>query len=183
MTNRSAGRRTLYLLIALFFLPMAVAFYLYYGADWRPVGQTNNGELITPARQLPPDATALRGKWSLVYIGNGRCDEACRNALIFARQTRLSLNQDMQRVNRIFLVTGDCCDRAYLDTVHLGLKVVDVPDAASSPLLAAFPGGDLATTLFVVDPFGNLVLRYDARQNPKGLLADLRKLLKLSSIG
>ena len=37
--------------------------------------------------------------------------------------------------------------------------------------------------LFIVDPLGNLVLRYDVRQSPKGLLSDLQKLLKLSHIG
>jgi hypothetical protein len=177
------NRRTLYLLIVLFFLPVATAFCLYYGANWRPLGQTNHGELITPTRALPAEATALRGKWSLVYIGNGRCDEACRNALIFGRQTRLSLNQDMKRVARVFLVTGDCCDRAYLSTVQAGLEVVEVADPANSALLAAFPATDRANSLYIVDPLGNLVMRYDVRQSPNGLLSDLQKLLKLSHIG
>jgi len=34
-----------------------------------------------------------------------------------------------------------------------------------------------------VDPLGNLMMRFDARQEPKGLLSDLQKLLKLSHIG
>jgi hypothetical protein len=42
---------------------------------------------------------------------------------------------------------------------------------------------DLKHTLFVVDPLGNLVMRYDVRKEPAGLLDDLRKLLKLSHIG
>jgi hypothetical protein len=177
------NRRQLYLLIVLFFLPVAVAFYLYYGSAWRPVGLTNHGELLAPVKPLPGDVPALHGAWSLVYVGNGRCDADCRNALVFARQTRLSLNQDMKRVERVFLVTGDCCDRPYLQTAQLGLKVVEVPDAAGAPLLAAFPRADQAHALFVVDPLGNLVLRYDVRENPKGLLSDLQKLLKLSHIG
>ena len=37
--------------------------------------------------------------------------------------------------------------------------------------------------LYIVDPLGNLMMRFDARQNPKGLLSDLKKLLKLSHIG
>ena len=48
------GRRQLVALAALFFVPLAVAFWLYYGADgWRPGGGTNKGELIDPARPLP----------------------------------------------------------------------------------------------------------------------------------
>ena len=186
MTEKTAqhgNRQTLYILMVMFFLPVAVAFYLYYGSDWRPVGQTNHGELFNPARPLPEDAKALRGKWSLVYVGNGACDADCRESLIFARQTRLSLNQEMQRVERIFIATGECCDRLYLESVHAGLKVVEVPDAAASALVQAFPEKDRGHTLFVVDPLGNLVLAYDVHQAPKGLLTDLKKLLKLSHIG
>lgn len=177
------GRQTLYLLIVLFFLPVAVAFYMYYGADWRPVGQTNHGELLAPVKALPAGAEAMREKWSIVYVGAGACGEACREALVFARQTRLSLNQDMQRVERFFIATGECCDSQYLDTQHLGLKRIEVPDAATSALVAAFPPKDRDHSLFIVDPLGNLVLRYDVRESPKGLLTDLRKLLKLSHIG
>jgi len=177
------GRQTLYLLIVMFFLPVAVAFYMYYGADWRPVGQTNHGELLSPVKALPAGAEALRDKWTLVYVGAGACDEACRESLVFARQTRLSLNQDMQRVDRYFIATGECCDRQYLATQHPGLKFIEVPDAANSALVAAFPAKDREHSLFIVDPLGNLVMRYDVHESPKGLLTDLRKLLKLSHIG
>jgi hypothetical protein len=184
MTDKApAGRRLLYLLIAMFFVPVAVAFYMYYGSDWRPVGQTNHGELLAPVKALPPGAEAMRDKWSIVYVGAGACDEACREALVFARQTRLSLNQDMKRVDRYFIATGACCDLQYLDTQHQGLKRIEVPDAAGSALVSAFPARDREHSLFIVDPLGNLVMRYDVREPPKGLLTDLRKLLKLSHIG
>ena len=177
------NRRPLLLVIALFFVPLGIAFLLYYGSGWRPAGQTNHGELLAPVKALPEDATALRGKWSLVYVGEGACDTDCRTALIFARQTRLSLAQDMQRVERFFIATGACCDRAYLDSVQLGIKLIEIPDAANSALVRAFPVKDRSHSLFVVDPLGNLVLRYDVRESPKGLLSDLQKLLKLSHIG
>jgi hypothetical protein len=38
-------------------------------------------------------------------------------------------------------------------------------------------------SIYVVDPLGNLMMRFDARENPKGLLSDMKKLLKLSHIG
>ena len=55
------------------------------------------------------------------------------------------------------------------------------PDAAIA--IVPSPLQDRANWLFIVDPLGNLVMRYDARDNPKGLLEDLKKLLKLSHIG
>ena len=81
------------------------------------------------------------------------------------------------------IATGACCDRAYLDTVQRGIKLIEIPDAATSALVHAFPLKDRSHSLFVVDPLGNLVLRYDVRESPKGLLSDLQKLLKLSHIG
>jgi hypothetical protein len=178
-------RRTLLILVGLFFLPLFSAFALYYGSGWRPTGGSNHGELLQPLRQLPAEAAALLDKWALVYVGNGTCaDEVCRHALWTGRQTRLSLNQEMTRVNRALLAIDGCCDRDFLDKEHEGIKVFDVSEpAARAALLAQLPAGDLSPYLFIVDPRGNIVMRYDTRQNPRGLLDDLKKLLKLSHIG
>lgn len=186
-------RRTLLILAALFFLPLAAAFLLYYGMDWRPAGGTNHGELLQPVKQMPPGADSLfKGatedskNWVLVYVGDGKCNEDCRQALVFARQTRLSLNKEMTRVNRAFLSIGNCCDLAYIDKEHPGLKVRDVSEPeVYEQLMEVLPQDDLSHSLFVVDPLGNIVMRYDVRdeKNRKGALEDLKKLLKLSHIG
>jgi hypothetical protein len=176
-------RRTLFVLLALFFVPLAVSFALYY-SGWRPAGGTNHGELLQPARQLPPDAKALEGRWALVYVGDGARPEACRTALYIARQTHTLLNKDMGRVNRALLATEHCCDLAFLDAEHPGIKVFDASDPpARNELLALLPPGDHSHDLFVIDPMLNIVLRFDTRENPKGLLEDMKKLLKLSHIG
>ena len=102
------------------------------------------------------------------------------------RQTRLALNADMTRVQRIFLATGNCCDRAYLDAEHPGLVVALADNDAGATLLAAFPDAQSGTdgSIYVVDPLGNLMMRHAPAAPPaKGLLEDLRKLLKLSHIG
>jgi hypothetical protein len=89
----------------------------------------------------------------------------------------------MTRVQRVFLSTANCCDRAYFASEHPGLRVFDASQAGAQPLLAQFPLTGAAQTLYIVDPLGNLMMRYDARQPPKGLLEDLKKLLQLSHIG
>jgi hypothetical protein len=61
--------------------------------------------------------------------------------------------------------------------------VVDASSPAGVALTGQFPSRDREHSLYVVDPLGNLVMRYDAREDPKGLLTDLKKLLKLSHIG
>jgi hypothetical protein len=97
------------------------------------------------------------------------------------RQTRVLLAQDMDRVQRVFVAEQNCCNLSFLHTEHPGLALLTPLDAAA--WLAEFPRTDTAHSLYVVDPLGNLMMRFDARQNPKGLLTDLQKLLKLSHIG
>ncbi|HEV2700541.1 MAG TPA: hypothetical protein VGV09_02840, partial [Steroidobacteraceae bacterium] len=83
----------------------------------------------------------------------------------------------------VFLVTGNCCDRTYLATEHPGLRVLDASAPAAQPLLALFAPQGRALGLYIVDPLGNLMMRYDVRLPPEGLLEDLKRLLRLSQIG
>lgn len=196
MSGRSGtltGRRALWLLVLLFFAPLLVSFWLYYGSGWRPSGRTSHGELIEPPRQLlalasgaaraPAAAALFRDHWSLVYVGNGGCDAACRQVLYLMRQTHAALGRLAPRVQRVFLASADCCDRAFLAREHPALRVIDASDAGAAPLLAAFGDDGRDRAIFIVDPLGNLMMRYDTQLGPRGLLQDLKRLLELSHIG
>jgi cytochrome oxidase Cu insertion factor (SCO1/SenC/PrrC family) len=201
VAQRGRGRRQLLLLAALFFVPLALAFWLYYGGShWRPAGSTNKGDLINPAVPLPavalpqPGGTRttpelLQGKWTIAYLGDGACDERCRKALYLSRQSRVALNKDMDRVQRVFLATGAGIDTAFMASEHPDLVLAQLgADAESQALLAKFPALDgvpaaTAGRLYVIDPLGNLVLSYSAAAPDKALLADVKKLLRLSHIG
>ena len=194
---RSRNLRTLAALAALFFLPLLASAWLYYGMNWTPGGHINHGDLIQPPRPLPrlaiattperasavPEPILFRGKWTLVYVGDGQCDASCRSTLYVMRQTRLALGAEMLRVARVFLVTANCCARDFLAQEHAGMAIVGTADSVGAQVLSRFPAGDRAHTLFVVDPLGNLMMRYDVRHEPRGLLVDLRRLLELSQIG
>jgi cytochrome oxidase Cu insertion factor (SCO1/SenC/PrrC family) len=198
--ERRPARTQLWLLILMFFGPLALAFVLYYGLhDFKPKHTTNRGDLIDPARPLPNSALSdpnggtlapqlLRGKWTLLYIGDGQCNPRCHEALTLIRQTRLALGEDMRRVQRVFLVTGNCCDQNYLVSEHEGLILARADDAAAAGLISLFPTYDgtpvaEAGRIYIVDPLGNLMMSYSPSAPTKGLLEDLKKLLKLSHIG
>src|SRR5256714_12165751 len=133
--QRARNLRTLAGLGALFLLPLGLAFFTSYGSLGRPAGRVNHGALITPAGPLPPvrlpqrrgaaaaHGTPLRGQWSLVYVGNGACDGACRQALWVMRQTRLALNNDMTRLQRGVLASAGCCARRLLRRGQAGLEI------------------------------------------------------------
>src|SRR5262245_3280977 len=140
------GRRVLLAIAALFLVPLGAAFWLYYGGGWRPAGGTQRGDLIDPARPLPavslPEADGrrtppdlLHGAWTMLYIGDGRCDERCRRALYLMRQSRIALNRDAGRVQRVLLVTRNCCDREFLAREHPDLVVATLDAPESTVLL------------------------------------------------
>jgi len=201
----------LVLLAALFAAPLAVSFVMYYGhSGLQPTRRVNHGDLLNPAVPLPPaslplaaadaDPTAvtvtaadfLRHTWTLVFVGDGACNERCRKALYDTRQVRIALDRDMVRVQRVFIATGSRCDLDYLRHEHPDLIVARAGDAAA-PLLEIFNAADRAAgdaaagaaggRVYLVDPLSNLVLSYAADAPAKGLLEDLKRLLKLSQIG
>jgi len=202
--TQKRSRRQAWILVAMFFVPLLAAFVLYYGVEgWRPAGSTNKGDLIHPARPLPIDVALTAsgaaskaldanllhdGKWTLLYVGNGSCDVRCREALTLMRQTRLALNDDAARVQRLFMATQPCCDQAYLDTEHAGLTIASAEDAPGKAVLNVFPkyAGEPVETagrIYIIDPLGNLMMSYAPEAGHKDLLDDLKKLLKLSHIG
>jgi hypothetical protein len=173
------SRRTLWLLLLVFFGPLLLASALYYTSSWRPQGHTNHGTLIDPPRPLA--GAMFRGKWTMVYVGPGSCDESCRRTLYFMRQTQLGLGRLYTRAQRVFLQTSPDPGSAVAHD-YPALVMVDASSAAMQPLLQRFPAAR-ASTIFIVDPRGNLMMQYDSRDPPRGLLDDLTHLLGLSSIG
>jgi hypothetical protein len=196
----ASRRRAIFWVVALvFLLPLGVAAYLYYvPSSWRPTGSVNHGALIDPARPLPEvalptvdggvtSAAFLRHRWTLIYIGAGDCDQRCRDALYQIRQVRLALNQDMERIQRLFVATEPCCDRPFLAREHQGLVIARGESPEAGKLLAQFPAdaGPVATAgrIYVADPLGNLMMVHPRDSNPRLLLEDLKRLLNLSQIG
>jgi len=189
---RSRGRRNLLIVGAVFLLPVIASFALYYGGIWKPSASSAKGELILPPRTLEYsglrhaggealDAETLQGKWALIYIGSGACDDATKTALTYGRQTRLALGKEMDRVQRVAIGSG--CEREYLEREQPGLLAFETAADQGAEFLKQFPG-DQARSLYIVDPHQNLMMRHDAtRVINKDLLTDLKKLLKLSHIG
>ena len=99
------------------------------------------------------------------------------------RQTRLSLNNEMTRVSRVFLATAECCDREFLEREHPGLVVIDASGPEAVDLLARFPADGARALAVHRRPArqSRHALRHARRS--QGLLDDLKKLLKLSHIG
>jgi hypothetical protein len=90
----------------------------------------------------------------------------------------------MNRVQRVFIADADCCDAQFLHEQHPDLITIRASTAAA-PLLALLPGqGGVSTPrVYLIDPLGNLMMSYAGDAAPKGILEDMKRLLRLSSIG
>ncbi len=197
MTNppdRRASRRQFLLIASLFFVPLAAAVGLYLTSDWRPGAGVQNGRLIDPPRPLPETALtltdgsaapadALKRGWLLIYIAREACDQRCRAALLEMRQARVALDKDADRVRRVLLHTGACCEAGFADD-QPDLELLAAAGPESAALLDLFPrNADGGSGIYIVDPHGNLMMEYAATGVASGLLKDLERLLRLSHIG
>jgi cytochrome oxidase Cu insertion factor (SCO1/SenC/PrrC family) len=188
-------RRILIGVALMFFAPLGLSFYLYYGhVEWHPGGRVNAGQLVEPPRPIPDLALPLsnggetnpqflEGKWTFLYVQRGRCENDCSRHLYDTRQVRLALDREMHRVQRVFIGEQDCCDRQALQEAHPDLIMIRVSPAVE-PLLALLPSGAAnSQPIYLIDPLGNLMMVYPADAKPKGMLEDMKRLLRLSSIG
>ncbi|MBF8293437.1 MAG: hypothetical protein HW392_2264 [Steroidobacteraceae bacterium] len=192
--EQRSSRRQFLLVAALFFVPLAAAAFLYFYSGWRPAVGVQHGELIDPPRPLPAieldlpgggaaAADTLRGRWFLVHIVAGSCDEHCLAVLAELRRLRFALDKDAPRVQRVLLHAGLCCDTGS-PAVEPDLLVLAATGPEGEAFRALFPAAaDGGPGIYIVDPHGNLMMSYPATGAAHGMLKDLERLLRLSTIG
>ncbi len=176
------------LIASVFFGPLAVATWMYYGGYLQPEGRTNNGTLLEPivnvAATLPASEIAIIGDgvWLLVYADTAECSDSCKKALYTLRQSRKMLGKEMDRLKRVFLHGESSPDTVFLADEHAGLIALRDDDLVAlldnKKPVALSAGG-----YYLMDPLGNLVMYFQADINPSEMVEDINRLLKLSSIG
>jgi len=182
------ARVQMLLIAAVFFGPLAIAAFMYYGGHFQPAGRSNHGDLLQPivsvAEALPDSAVLAGGDgyWLLVYSDDGDCLEPCRNALYVMRQSRKMLGKEMERLKRVFLHGESPPDTVFLADQHAGL-VSARDDALKTLLDDNRPAGRAAGGYYLVDPLGNLVMYFRPDIDPAEMVEDIERLLKLSRIG
>ncbi len=189
---RKTGRLQLLLLAAVFLGPVLLAWLLYDpGGSTQPGGSTAHGQLIAPVK-LVPDAnlqmareeqdSPYPGRWTFVHVGNGACNKTCMKSLYETRQVRKSLGKEDKRIQRMFFLTDDTpLDTAIVEQ-HPGLVVFALDHSLTGEFIAAIKPYS-SQDVFLVDPLGNLIMRFTSDTDMKGMHKDLKKLLKISHIG
>jgi hypothetical protein len=183
--NPAAARRKLLLIGAICVAPVVASYAFYYLS---PRGSFVNYGTLLPTAPAPAlegtrvDGTPfrladLRGRWVLLVDARDRCEAPCERLLYAARQARAMQGREQERIVRVLLVPEGAAPGAALLAEHPGLVVAQVGAAARAGLSGA------ADAIYLIDPLGNLVLRYDADPDIKGIGKDLTRLLRASGIG
>lgn len=192
--KRNSARLQIIALVAVFVLPWVAAFL------WTPPGRVNNGELIEPvvvvpemllqnAEQKDIEFSSLQHHWLLLTTTGGQCDERCEKTLYVMRQVRLSLGKHAPRIQSILLtsspLSSDDLSRYREADPNLVILTPHSSDSEAAGVLfdAQKEQPTAANGILVIDPNGNLMMRYAAGFEPKLIRKDLSRLLKASRIG
>ncbi|WP_194720589.1 SCO family protein [Noviherbaspirillum malthae] len=191
--RKNTGRWKLFAVLAVCASPLIASYLTYYVI--KPEGRTNYGALIDPrAYPMPQLNTAaldgapanlqqFKGKWIMMIADGGECQEACRKRLHDMRQLRLAQGKDMDRIERVWLIT----DKQPLDTVLMreydGTHMLRSDAQAVKSWLPSDQASAYTDHIYMIDPLGNLMMRFPKDADPNKIKKDLAKLLKASRIG
>jgi hypothetical protein len=171
------GRLKLALLALFFALPVGAS-WLIWTFDLVP-GVTGNYGTLLPPKPVPlPADSALKGKWILVQFDGGACNTACERKLYFMRQVRKAQGREVQRVARLWLVTDSVAPRPEVLAAIEGTVVA--PAAGRSDFPAETSPAD---HIYLIDPLGNLMMRFPKDPEPARVIKDIQRLLRSSSFG
>ncbi|MCA3130664.1 MAG: SCO family protein [Betaproteobacteria bacterium] len=178
-------RREFWMILALCAAPVIGSYALYY--LWKPSSLRNYGELLDPAQiEAKAGSSAaplapLKGRWVLIMVDSADCAPACQAKLWQMRQVRLTQGKEMERVERAWLVDDGGTPSAEVLREYAGTVVVKSPSPA---LLGLFTAPASARDhLYLIDPLGNLMMRFPREADPQRIRKDLGHLLKVSRIG
>lgn len=192
-TEQIRGRWKLYLVLAVCASPLFLSYLTYYVI--KPEGRTNYGTLLDPRLYPMPkldsvelngetqELGAYKGKWIMLQVSGSDCKEACNNTLLNMRQLRLMQGKEMSRIERVMLITDNHPVEQNLLREYDGTHFLRANAKAIEAWLPVEDGSTLQDRIYLIDPLGNLMMRYTIDADPNKMKKDITKLLKASSIG
>ncbi|BBB63281.1 cytochrome c oxidase subunit I [Undibacterium sp. YM2] len=195
--QKSRGRWKLLMVLAVCAAPMVFSYLTYYVI--KPEGRTNYGTILDPRNYPMPKLAghllgaaatdpvigleAYKGKWLMLQVDSGACAEACQKRMYDIRQLRTAQGKEMDRIERVWLITDDAPIDTMLIRQHDGARMLKVDPAALKAWLPTESDTQISDHIYLIDPLGNLMMRYQKNADANKIKKDLSKLLRASAIG
>lgn len=181
-STRRRGRLQLVLILLLTIGPMVLATGMYKLKFWVPESRSYHGVMIgNGLSRAALGVQAEEQRWQLLVTAPQACSADCQQLVYLARQIQIGLGRDASRATHALAsaqpLQAEYAAKLQREYPQLQRYSLDVPAYTQT-----IQGND-GVHLWIIDPHGNLVLRYDPGVKGKDVLNDLRHLLKLSNIG
>lgn len=187
MNNNSTKKPyTLWFLMLTFAVPI-IAAYSYYFLIENPKTK-NNGELIVPVIDIENLALTdnagnkltrkeLTSTWRMLYFVGKNCDSTCSKELYNMRQINVALGKNADRF-KYMIIHLDSMDDDFSTLIQK-----EHPRALHAYTNKYELESTFSNAIFIMDPLGNIMMKFLPEIPPGLILKDLNLLLKVSRIG
>jgi cytochrome oxidase Cu insertion factor (SCO1/SenC/PrrC family) len=193
--ERNRNPYTLWFVVISFLAPVLLAYAMFFFGNVSSF--SNKGELLNPvidvdSLQLTDDNDQLMQreqvtahKWHMIYFAGKDCDAACNRTLYDMRQINKAVGKNAPRLRHLLvhMEPADVAFRSLLSNEYPATVRANSKRATIAAALQAVKPHLEANEIYVMDPLGNIMMRFTQDQPPQDIIHDLNKLFKVSQIG
>jgi cytochrome oxidase Cu insertion factor (SCO1/SenC/PrrC family) len=191
ISQKNKGRLVLIVIALMFFIPILLSWYLSFFSDFKKDAKgIQHGILIEPPIPLgnlqafsigETNIDELQKKWTLVFFTGKSCKQDCQNKLYQLRQIRLAVGKDRDKVERL-LIADKSLDWEKFKDDYKDQKVIDDRSKSYNSLIKLFKqyeGFDMSS-IYLIDAYGSLIMKYQKDAKPKGIIKDIERLIRVA---
>ena len=183
------GRLALVAIALMFFVPIFVSWYLVFFSDYKDgIKTVNNGVLISPIinlsnldmKSFSDDKIYSQDRtWILAFLIKQDCNKLCQENLYQIRQIRLAIGKDQDKLERLVLSKASL-DWDNYKKEYPGQKYIDSSMINFDRIVSAFKSNPelKADSIYLIDPYGNLMMQYKNGTEPTGIIKDIERLIR-----
>lgn len=192
-SQTSKGRWKLFLVLAVCASPLVASYLTYYVI--KPEGKTNYGTILDPRQHIAPELHGetigdnnkeiadLKGKWIMLQVDSAACELACQKKQYDIRQLRAAQGKNTDRIERVWLTTDSLAIDPKLMVGIEGTHIIKTEASILEKWLPVEVGTKIQDHIYIIDPLGNLMMRFPKDADANKIKKDLSKLLRASAIG
>ena len=195
--NKKRNPYAVWFVVLAFVAPVVLAYIMFFFVDVKSF--VNHGEILNPIVHIEDfklkdennviiPKEELTYKWRLISFLGKDCNKECESRLYDTRQIHASLGKNRHRIMRMFVhlepagaTLQKLITETHPDVIHVNGKAADIENTFGANITDKI--GFKANETYIMDPMGNVMMRFTIEQPSKEFLYDLRKLLKASQIG